>query len=255
MFSWASAKRSPVIVAHRGASRVAPENTLAAFRQAIREGADAIELDVRLSCDGEVVVIHDARLERTTNGHGKVKDATLGELKKLSAGSWFHQKYAGEGIPTLNEVFQLTKNRIGINVEIKEPIFRRSRTDIVKKCLKVIENSNGAKSVLISSFNHSIVKRVKALWPEIMTGVLYHPVRHFRRTPERLARGAGAEMFICGTRSFRARMAPALHEAGIRVGVYTVNNAVGLRKMLNSSVDVVYTDRIGEIKKLLRKGL
>ena len=108
----------PVIFAHRGASAHAPENTLAAFELALAQQADALELDVKLSADGHVVVIHDATVDRTTNGHGRVRDLSLADLKKLDAGSFFSQAFAGENIPTLDEVFESFGKRTFINVEL-----------------------------------------------------------------------------------------------------------------------------------------
>src|SRR5512140_126848 len=100
MFSWLQARSRPLVVAHRGSSVVAPENTLAAFRQALEDGAQAIELDVRLTADEEVIIFHDRNLNRTTNGRGKAGRYRLAELRRLSAGSWFHPKFAREKIPT-----------------------------------------------------------------------------------------------------------------------------------------------------------
>ncbi len=108
------------ILAHRGASAYAPENTMAAFKKAIEMNADGIELDVHLSKDGYIVIIHDERVDRTTDGKGEVKDFSLDELKKLDAGSWFSDEYKGEKIPTLEELLSLIKNtEIYLNIEIK----------------------------------------------------------------------------------------------------------------------------------------
>src|SRR5713101_3305241 len=103
MFPWAHPNKRPIIVAHRGASAVAPENTIAAFRGAVDAGADAIELDVQLSKDGELMVFHDVWLQRTSNGRGRVGTFTSAELRRLSAGAWFHPSYEAEKIPTLDE--------------------------------------------------------------------------------------------------------------------------------------------------------
>ena len=109
----------PIIFAHRGASTYAPENTLASFRLALSQGADAVELDVRLSADGQVVVMHDPIVDRTTNGHGRVAQLTLTELRSLDAGSFFSEKYRGEKIPLLEEVFEAVGRKMFINVELK----------------------------------------------------------------------------------------------------------------------------------------
>src|SRR5689334_23229806 len=108
----------PVIFAHRGASAYAPENTIASFEFAVAQGTDAIELDVKLSADGHVIVHHDPTVDRTTNGKGKVKDLTLAELKTLDAGGFFSENFHGEKIPTLEEVFEAVGKRTFINVEL-----------------------------------------------------------------------------------------------------------------------------------------
>src|SRR5512145_3196062 len=108
----------PLIFAHRGASAHAPENTLAAFELAIAQNADALELDVKLSADGHAVVIHDTTVDRTTGSEGRVKDLSLAELRSLDAGTFFSEKYSGERIPTMEEVFESVGKRILINVEL-----------------------------------------------------------------------------------------------------------------------------------------
>jgi len=121
------------VIAHRGASAYAPENTLAAFALAAEQGADWFELDCTLSKDGEVIVIHDDDVERTTGGTGKVADLTLAELKALDAGSWFDPKFAGEKLPTLGEALDLAKGRIGVYIEIKDSADdRRLSNEILK---------------------------------------------------------------------------------------------------------------------------
>jgi len=108
----------PVIFAHRGASRFAPENTLAAFNLAVQQGSDAIELDAKLTADGHIVVFHDQTLERTTSATGKIRERTLSELKGLDAGGHFDISYQNDRIPTLEEVFEAVSQRIFVNVEL-----------------------------------------------------------------------------------------------------------------------------------------
>ena len=109
-----------IVLAHRGYSAKAPENTMAAFELALAVGADGIELDVHMTRDGEIVVIHDDTLDRTTNGKGPVSDQTMAELRELDAGSWFSPEFAGERIPTLKLVLELIKDKdVLLNIEIK----------------------------------------------------------------------------------------------------------------------------------------
>ncbi|KPV63845.1 MAG: cytoplasmic glycerophosphodiester phosphodiesterase [Candidatus Bathyarchaeota archaeon BA2] len=147
-----------LIIAHRGASAYEPENTLRSVKKALELGADMVEVDVRASRDGHIVVMHDAVVDRTTNGKGYVKDMTLKELKKLDAG-------LEEPIPTLQEVAELVRGKAQLVVEIKVP-------EIEGKVLRIIKENELDRQTLITSFHHPILKRVKELNPNIRTGAI-----------------------------------------------------------------------------------
>lgn len=160
-----------MIYAHRGASGYAPENTLEAFRLAMEMGADGFELDVHLSKDGELIVIHDETVDRTTNGTGFVKDLTLAELKGLDACNGMRE-YQGAKIPTLGEVYDLIKDTGHIiNVEIKtDSIFY---PDLARKCLELEREKGMEGRIIYSSFNHYTILELKAVAPEKIVGLLY----------------------------------------------------------------------------------
>ncbi|MGT2910613.1 glycerophosphodiester phosphodiesterase [Streptococcus cameli] len=142
------------IVAHRGSRINRPENTLSAFEEAVRVHADGIELDVHLSQDGHVVVIHDETVNRTTDGKGKVKDKTLAQLKALDAGSWFAPEFAGEQIPTLLEVFELLEKKDfkgHLNIELKTSVYRYK--GIEKKIGRILTSKKWPFKVMYSSFS------------------------------------------------------------------------------------------------------
>ncbi|MBP2071132.1 glycerophosphoryl diester phosphodiesterase [Thermoanaerobacterium butyriciformans] len=162
----------PLVIAHRGDSRNAPENTLISFKKALEMGVDGIELDVQLTKDGQLVVIHDERVDRTTDGIGYVKDFTLKELKMLDAGIKFDKKFAGERIPTLFEVFELIKYKnLIVNIEIKSGIVLYP--GIEEKLIKMIDGYDFENRVIISSFNHYSLRDVKRKAPEFKIGLLY----------------------------------------------------------------------------------
>lgn len=163
----------PAIIAHRGASAQAPENTLAAFRIALTLGADGIELDVHLSLDGEVVVIHDADLGRTTNGAGYVYEKTLKELKQLDAGGWFGAEFVGEHLPTLGEVFELVGDQLFVNVELKGPGLFRSA--LPAKTIEVVLHYGFEDRVIFSSFNPWLLRQIAQHLPEARLGLLLPP--------------------------------------------------------------------------------
>lgn len=170
----------PLILAHRGASAYAPENTLAAFRLARELGADGIELDVQLTRDKIPVVIHDETVDRTTDGHGRVADLMIGEIARLDAGTWKTEDYRGEPIPTLAQVFEALSdwlNPVGrarpclINVELKT---ERVRTDgLERQVLNVIARYGVQHRVLLSSFSPLALYRAKKINPRLPRGLLY----------------------------------------------------------------------------------
>lgn len=156
-------------IAHRGASALAPENTLASFEKAIELGFDYIELDVRLSKDKQLVVIHDANVMRTTDGEGLIEDLTVKEIKKLDAGSWFSPAYAGERIPLLNEVLKEVSGKTGIIIEMKSPENQPGMTEILASMLNSFKPDNEIK---VQSFHINEIKKFHQLAPEIPAGLL-----------------------------------------------------------------------------------
>jgi glycerophosphoryl diester phosphodiesterase len=255
-FSWLHLSRTPLIIAHRGSSLVAPENTLAAFRRAIGDGADAIELDVQLTLDGELVVIHDVRLERTTNGRGFVREHTLPELHRLSAGNWFHERFADERVPTLEEVMQLAAPaNVGLNIELKfggRPSHHDVK-EVVYRCAAAIVRRGAQQSILVSSFHYPAVRLMKHRHPHLLAGLLVHPIRHAVRAPVRLAREIGAEFIIFSGTSIRKRVVRRVHEEGMRVIEYTINRKQRLDRALRYQLDAIITDDPARIRAILSK--
>ena len=152
-------------IAHRGASGSFPENTLCSFRSALAAAADMCELDVRLTRDGELVVCHDADVDRTTEGHGAVAWMSRNELKRLDAGVKFDSRFAGERIPTLAEVFEVTAGRCGLNIELKA-------AGTEKPVCEIVRARGAIGTTLISSFEWQQLGRIRLLAPEIRVGLL-----------------------------------------------------------------------------------
>lgn len=184
--------KRPLILAHRGASRSAPENTLAAFRLARELGADGVELDVTLTRDRVPVVIHDDTVDRTTDGHGRVSELTILEIKQLDAGAWTSPAFNGETIPTLAEVFDALADwlkpggpgrrpRGTINVELKSPMI--GTDGVERQVVNLIVQKNLEDRVIVSSFSPFALARVKSLNPRLVRGLLYDPglPLYFRR--------------------------------------------------------------------------
>ena len=161
------------LIAHRGYSAIAPENTLSAFTAAISSGADGIEFDVQLSADGVPVVIHDATVYRTTNGTGYVRELTWQQLQKLDAGSWFHIDFTGEKIPTLAatlDLESLQEKQFNLYIEVKQA---HSWSDLnIKKLLLLLQESSNKNNYILASFNSHFLERVRQLNTNITIG--YH---------------------------------------------------------------------------------
>jgi glycerophosphoryl diester phosphodiesterase len=163
--------KTPKIIAHRGDAEHAPENTIASFESAIQKGADAIELDVHLSADNELVVHHDYYLERTTNGTGFIGGKSLSEIKKLDVGSWFNSKFEQERMPTLSEVFELGKGKIRFEIELKSPDI-----ELASKVLATVDGFNLSSDVEITSWHTPLLTRVKTLRPDMRIGQFFEPL-------------------------------------------------------------------------------
>jgi glycerophosphoryl diester phosphodiesterase len=233
----------PMVIAHRGFSGKAPENTFAAFIKALDLGVDMIELDVQLSRDSHVVVIHDEKVDRTTDGSGKVSDKMLKELKELDAGSWFSAAFAGERIPTLREALELITSKAYVNIEIKtNKVIRKADSEIADRALDLVEQMQLLDRVLFSSFNHKLVGYIKKKNPAVHTGVIFHPIKHAGRLPSSLARPAGAEVFVCGRRDVtRRRIADAIKH-NIVIGVYGIETHDDIRRLLDKGITVLVSD-------------
>ncbi|MDE2748718.1 MAG: glycerophosphodiester phosphodiesterase family protein [Chloroflexota bacterium] len=162
-----------LVFGHRGALAQAPMNTLAAFDCARQQGADGIELDLQLSRDGHLVVIHDYTVDATTDGHGDVAEMSLAELKRLDAGAWFSAAFAGERIPTLDEVFDAFGDKLLINVEIKSSPAWGYRAD--KLLAECVRRHGMSERVIVSSFDPVILRNLRQMMPAAIMGFLYQP--------------------------------------------------------------------------------
>ena len=251
MFSWCDPENRPLIVAHRGSSAHAPENTLAAFRRAIEDGADAIELDVRLSKDREVVVFHDSRLERRSSGSGHLRDATLNDLKKLRVGRSVDKRFVHERIPTLSEVFDLCIGKVGLNIEIKADRQSRHELEIIDRCCSLMKRYHLKQSVLISSFHHDFIKYLKQQNREIPGGLLFHPLKRIGRSAVRLAERSGVEYVIFSGTSLRKYAVRRAHGKGLFVAEFTVNTARRFHRAVRYGVDAIITDDPARMRNLL----
>ena len=231
----------PMIFAHRGSSAHAPENTLAAFELAVRQGADGVELDAKLTADGQVIVIHDATVDRTTNGHGRVGDLSLADIRRLDAGSHFDIAFRGEKTPTLEEVFQAVGQRTVINVELTN--YTSPFDDLPVKVAGLVHRYHLEQQVLFSSFNPIALKRAHPLAPEVPLGLLAEP-----KLAGALARGWPGRWMVpyqClhpAIRDVTPRLVENAHRRKQCVNVWTVNQARDMQRLFALGVDGIFTD-------------
>lgn len=230
----------PIIFAHRGASAQAPENTLAAFELACSQGADAIELDAKLSADGEVVVIHDLTVDRTTDGQGRVSDLTLADLRALDAGSFFSEKHRGEKIPTLDEVFETAGERLFINVQFTN--HATPHDQLVEKVCPLVKKHGLEERLIFSSFLASNLRKAAKLLPDVPRGLL--SMRGWLGT---WARSFG---FSFGNYAalhpnladVNKREVSRVHRLRRRIHVWTVNKPEEILVLKEWDVDGIFTD-------------
>lgn len=230
----------PIIFAHRGASAYAPENTLAAFELALRQGADAIELDAKLTSDGQVVVIHDQTVDRTTEGTGRVMDLTLSALRKLDAGSHFDVAFQGEPIPTLDEVFKAVGQLTFINVELTN--YASPWDALPQKVAALVRRHKLTRRVLFSSFNPIALVRIRRLLPEAPIGLLASPGGSgswARSWPGRLLHYQSLHPEVGDV---TVSLVESVHRRDRRVFVYTVNKIEEMRRLFTLGVDGIFSD-------------
>lgn len=226
------------VYAHRGASAYAPENTLPAFRLAEEQGADGIELDVHLTKDGELVVIHDEKLDRTTNGTGLVKDYTLAELRTFCADNGM-AGFADVRIPTLREVLEQVKpGKMLVNIELKTGILWYE--GIEKKTLDLVAELGMQDRIIYSSFNHYSIAEVRRLAPEAQTAYLFGDIPC---DIEKYAAQRGVEGLHPGLYCVKmGSLLKAYLDSGLAVRVWTVNGEEDLRWLMEEGADVITND-------------
>ena len=242
----------PIVIAHRGFSSEAPENTLAAVRAAIAAGADMVEVDVTLTADGEVVVIHDDTLDRTTNGSGPVAEHTLEELLRLDAGAWFARRFRGERIPTLAQLLEEVRGRTLINVEIKsEAVGEKAAGGIAERVVRLIREREMADQVVVSSFEPRALLHIAELDPELATASLYNEELHRDLDPLAIVGEVGARALNLSQDQATPAIVERCRQNGISVGVYTANRTDEMRRLIRMDVDAIFTDRPDRLIRVL----
>ncbi|GGH37531.1 glycerophosphodiester phosphodiesterase [Paenibacillus segetis] len=238
--------------AHRGAAGLYPENTIISFTRALELGATGIETDVQMTKDGHLILIHDENLHRTAGVAAWVKDLTLEEIKSHEVGSWFHEDYRGEQIPTLEELLTLVKpGEAIINLELKNGVVMYP--EIERKVIEMVQRYELSERVIISSFNHYSLVECKKIAPEIRTGILYMEGLY---EPWDYAKRIGADALHAYKYAVIPELVAAAKEQGVVYHPFTVNEQSEMKALIQLGVAGIitdYPDRLAEI--LLAQGV
>lgn len=234
-----------LVVGHRGAAARAPENTAASFRAAVEAGADAFEIDLGLTRDGRPACLHDATLDRTTSGKGRLDARSWDEVARLDAGSWFSPAFAGERVPSLEDALEIASGRCRVVVEIKD-------ARAVEALVATLEGRGRRDDVVVSSFDWDSLAAVRRRLPDVAIAATVRRLE--RRNPVAFALSIGARAI----HPTRALAAPALvaraHDAGLAVVPYTVNDDAGWARLLAAGADGAFTDDPAALVAFLSRG-
>lgn len=232
-----------LVYAHRGASGYAPENTMAAFKEAVELGSHGIECDVQMTKDGKLVICHDETLERTTDGKGFIKNLNYNEIRELDAGSWFDNTFKSEKIPQLSELLKLVSDSgLLLNIEIKSGIVQYP--GIEEKVIAEVNDFGLLPKVIISSFNHYALKKCKEINPSVKIGILYMEGLF---EPWNYMKSLDCECAHPFYMAVTAEISRELKARGNIINVFTVNDpktAIELARMGVDGIITNYPDRI-----------
>lgn len=243
----------PLVIAHRGASGTAPENTMSSFEQAVKLGADMIELDVHASRDGRLIVIHDSVTIRTAAGNpqGAVADLTLEQLKTLDVGVWKGREFAGERIPTLGEALAAFKGRTMVLIELKA-------RGIEEEVARIIRETGMEDGVMLQSFDAESMRTIRGLLPGVRTGVLYrdiwivNPASRGRQIAQRTL-SVGASFAGMNFGAISPALVMALKDEGIDVFAWTADEDWIFARLIDAGVDGIITNRPERLRKFLSR--
>jgi len=231
------------VIAHRGASYHAPENTMPAFKKAVEMKADMIELDVLSTRDNIPVVLHDVNLNRTTTGQGPVTSILFRELQDLDAGSWFDPSFKYTQIPSLETVLKWAKNRIALNIEIKGNGRKSGAPDFESQIIEMIDHFGMQDHVAISSFNYKAIKQIKKISPATSTALLNWKYSYGTRRVYLFMRYCEADGVNILARQMKDPLMSLLKKNHIPVWIYTVNNEQEMRTAIRKGATGIITDR------------
>lgn len=241
----------PLIIAHRGFSDEAPENSMASFRKAIDTECDMIELDIRLSADNVPMVFHDRRLQRTSNSSGAINQKHSRQLTMIDNGSWFSPKFHRERIPELKDIFPLIRKNVRLNIEIKPDVVSTNDISAVELVVNEAEKAKVLSKVIFTSFNHQMIKEINDIDEAIVTGVIYNPITHFRKSPSTLVKNSKAKIFVCSKFQINKDVVADTHDDGYILYVYGVKTGRDVQRMMDMDVDGIICNNPRFVKETI----
>ena len=236
------------VAAHRGSSGTAPENTLAAYREAADAGADIVEADVQLTADGKAIAFHDKYLSRTSNGKGKIDQMDYESLRDSDAGSWFNPKFRGERIPLLHDVIEVIRDKTYLNIEVKN-IVEGSLVDNIKRIIEIIYAENYQHYTVFSSFYYDTLSLIKKQYPEFPLLAIRIP--RDNRPPSQILDETGADAFICNKDELDENTIADISAHRIFTAVYSIDTKEDFEKVINLPVKALVTNYPARIIKYL----
>jgi glycerophosphoryl diester phosphodiesterase len=243
-----------LIIGHRGAMGYAPENTIVSFEEAIRRGADWIELDVQLSADGEVVVMHDTSVDRTTNGQGLIRDLPWKKIKGFDAGAWYGNEYSHQYVPSLTDVISRFRNKktarhhpLGVVIELKT--IRGSGGSLADAVVALLKKEDFTERVIVISFDAVALQEVRAADKHLPTGFLYSEEKD--KSPVDFAKEIGAQAIFPRKTCLTTRLVASAHKVGLSVATWTANTKTEMKRIMACGVDAIATNYPDRLRSLL----
>lgn len=235
-----------LVIAHRGANQYAPQNTIEAFKKATELNVDGVETDIRITSDGHMVLCHNSKINKTSDGKGKISDMSLNELMNFDFGSWFGERFRATKIPTLEEFLSLMKDSDLPLLDIELKPLSSDDLPFVEQFLEMVKTYGLSHKLFVTSFDTGILRKVKMVDPSIRTGYLYPKfgecVRSKIVSPVEIAIKNGIDVLLPQRAYVSKAITKKAHNAGLKVGVWTVNKIDYVRDLVNMGIDIIITD-------------